>query len=120
METGAIPGCRGMARYRDMLEWKDVCYFSINTRKVHGEKERLAVKNQKLCIAIYREALKREDCIGPQEFRLLGRYARAVGEPRKVVGMIGTLAAVAYEKRHGCADVSLRVGIETELLRPAA
>lgn len=120
METGEVPGCRGMARYRDMLEWKDVCYFSINNRKVHGEKERLAVKNQKLCIAIYREALKREDCIGPQEFRLLGRYARAVGEPRKIVGMIGKLAASAYEKRHGCADFSLRVGIETELLLPAA
>lgn len=116
MGTVKAKGCRGMERYREMLEWKDVRYFSVSPRKLQGERELLLINKQKLCIAIYREALKLEEDIGPQEYRLLRRYAGTAGEPGEVVRMIGELAERAYEKGHGHADFSFRVDMEKELL----
>ena len=116
MEAAKTPGCRGMERYQEIMEWEKLHCFSVSPRKLHGEKEHLLMKEHKLCIAIFKEALKLEDSIGPQEKKLLGRYARAVRQPKKVVQMIQELAGRAYEKEHGHADFSLRVDIEMEIL----
>ena len=120
MGTGAAPGCRGMERYREMLEGEDARPFPMGQAKPYGEGWCLPMGKLKLCISIYREALKLEDRIGPQEFRLLGRYARAAGDPQKVARMTEYLASEAFEKEHGHADFSFRLGMEEELLLPEA
>ena len=114
MGTGAAPGCRGMERYREMLEGEDARPFPMGQAKPYGEGWCLPMGKLKLCISIYREALKLEDRIGPQEFRLLGRYARAAGDPQKVARMTEYLASEAFEKEHGHADFSFRLGMEEE------
>ena len=119
MGTAAVCGCRGMVRYQEMMAWDRPHYFSVSLIKLQGEKEVQRIRRHKLCIALFREALKQEDSIGPQERALLGHYARHICQPEKVIGLIGSLAEKGYEKQHGHADFSLKVDIEIEILSEA-
>ena len=116
MGTVTASGCRGMERYQEMMGWEKPHYFSVSLIELKGEKEIQRVRKHKLCIALFREALKLEDSIGPQERALLGHYARHICQPEKVIGLIRRLAERGYEKKHGHADFSLQVDTEIELL----